>query len=675
MISWAVPARPRGLAVAFGALGAALATAYVLTGGRELALPALRLDFLWQQAGFQIAESLIPAGPADPLWRVLLAGVLNTLLAASIAVSLAIPIGIALALGREAPARPLAWCATGIVEAIRNTPVLLQLFLWYAIVTQALPGPREALEILPGVLLCNRGLFLPWFAEGGIDWPRLGGFNISGGLALSPEMTVLAGGLALFHGCYLAEIFRAGIRAVPAGQHDAARALSLGRVLAFRKVVLPQALGFALPSVAVQVLALLKNTSLAVAIGFPDFVGTLATVVNRNGRALEGLVLTAIVFLAINAALGAVIDRLARRPGAALTVEPGRASGRRAISVGEIAFGLALLAISAPLLWNALRWGVLDAVWTGQASACAAAAGACWAVVPEKARLLLFGLYPAGETWRAALAAALVVAAAIAAMSGGQWSLRRVVALVVGGLAIPLWLLGGGAGLRAIPSSQWGGLSLTIALAASVVVAASAAAIPLALARMSGSAWIALPARGAIELFRSVPLVALLLAADLLLPQFLPAGAEVPKLLRAFAAVALLATVNLAEVLRGALRSVPPGQREGARALGLSRQATFLLVVLPQALRIATPAAVNVYVGAIKDTSLVVIVGIFDVTGAAKAAMADPSWMRYAPELYLLLAATYFSICFPIARFARRLERQASSASAPRKRSMSAASL
>lgn len=675
MTASAASARSRFLAAALGAGGAALAVAVLRSAGRDLSVPHLRFDFLWQQAGFQIAETAIPAGPADPVWRVLVAGLLNTLLAASIAALLAAPIGILLALARGGPTRPLAWCATGVIEAVRNTPVLLQLFLWYATLTQALPGPRQALEIWPGILLCNRGLFLPWIADGAVEWPRLAGFNISGGLSVSPELTVLALGLALFHGCYLAEIFRAGIRAVPEGQRDASRALSLGRVPTLARVVLPQALGFALPSVAVQVLALLKNTSLAVAIGFPDLVGTLATVVNRNGRALEGLILTALVFLAINAAIGGLIERLGRRPYGALTVEPRDVSRRRALSGQEIALGVALLALAAPALWTAMRWALLDATWSGPASACAASTGACWAVVTEKARLLLFGLYPAGEAWRPAFAAGAVLALASAAMAAGRSRPQLAAIGLPACLLVSLWLLGGGAGLPRVPSALWGGLSLTILLAASVAAAASAAALPLALARTSPSRWLASPARGAIELFRSVPLVALLLAADLLLPQFLPAGMEIPKLARAFVAVALLATVNLAEVLRGALRSVPAAQREGARALGLSGRAAFALVVLPQALRIAMPAAVNVYVGAIKDTSLVVVIGIFDVTGAAKAAVADPDWMRYAPEAYLALAAAYFAICFPIARFARGLERQATSASTFRKRSISAASL
>jgi general L-amino acid transport system permease protein len=133
--------------------------------------------------------------------------------------------------------------------------------------------------------------------------------------------------------------------------------------------------------------------------------------------------------------------------------------------------------------------------------------------------------------------------------------------------------------------------------------------------------------------------------------------------------------VSLAEVLRGALDAVPAGQPEAARALGLTPRRVLGLVVLPQAVAIATPAAVNVFVGAIKDTSLVLIVGILDVTGAAKAAVADPAWGAFAPEIYLFLALVYFVLCFPLARFARGLEGQPNAASSSSRRSMSAASL
>lgn len=652
MSDGALAARPSGVrAAAPWGIAAALVAAVGLAAG--WGLPGLDFDFLWRRSGFQIAESPVAAGADSPVWLTLAAGLVNTIRVAVAGIAVALPLGIALALLRAARLRPARAVAAAVVEPLRNTPVLLQLFLWYGVFTRALPGPREALEPLPGVLLCNRGLFLPWFGAGGIETPRLAGFNIEGGLALSPELTVLWLGLALFHACYLSEIFRAGFAAVPRGQFDAADALALPRRITLRRVVLPQALGFALPSVAVQALALVKNSSLAIAIGYPDFVAVLGTTVNQNGRAFEGLLLTVAVFLGFNALLGAAIEHGSRRFGLArradLVVErrPAFAEAWSRREVLALAVLAALLALPA---WQALRWGLLDATWSGPAAGCGA--GACWAVVAEKSRLLGFGLYPADELWRP-------VAAAVALLGPPLLFRRRAaLALVVGALGW-LWLMGGGLGLAPVPSSVWGGFTLTLGLAVLAVVLAAVLAVPLALARRARSRWLSAPATAAVEAFRSVPLVSLLLFADLMIPLLLPQAWQVDKLWRALTAITLLATVGLAEVLRGALAAVPAGQAEAARALGLSPRLTFLLVVLPQAVRIGLPAAVNVFVGTVKDTSLVLIVGILDVTGAAKAAVADPEWRAFAPEIYLFLAAVYFSLCFPIARYARRIEARA----------------
>jgi general L-amino acid transport system permease protein len=654
-------------ALAVGALGLGLNGA------------GLRFDFLWQLSGFQIAESPFAVGAGDPVWLSLLAGLANTLRVSLAAIVLAVPLGITLALLRGSSLRPLAWVATAIIEAVRNTPVLLQLFLSYGIFTALLPGPSHAVHVLPGVLLCNRGLFLPWWGAGGIEFPTLSGFNIEGGVSVSPELAVLGFGLALFHGCYLAEIFRAGFRAIPQGQRDAALALSLPRWLTLRKIVLPQALRFALPAITMQILALVKNSSLAVAIGYPDFIAVLNTTIYRNGRALEGLILTIIVYLGLNAALGAAISRAGQwfcgpAPGE-LVGQPYASAAPRSASRTEWLIAAALvLAFAWPTL-ALVRWGVIDAVWRGTPADCVAAGGACWAVVSTKMPLLLFGPYPRAELWRPEVATLLVVALIIGC---GRDRLRHpgaCMAALLTTVATWIWLCGGGAGLSRVISNDWGGLTLTIDLAAAVLALASLLAYPLTIARRAENPALAVPARLFIEIFRSVPLVALLLSADLLIPTLLPSGWQMDKLWRAYAAITGLTMVSLAEVLRGALDSVAAGQTDAARALGLSARQVFRLVVLPQAIRIATPATVNVFVGAIKDTSLVLIIGILDVTGAAKAALADPEWRAFAPEMYLFLALLYGALCFPLARFGRRLEGQTSRASAFNRRSISAASL
>lgn len=680
-LSARAPRRPRRASIGRVRLAgpASLLGATAFTAAIALSA-GLSFDFLLQRAGFQISEAVLKVGAADPVWLTLAAGLVNSARVSAVAIMLALPLGILLALLRGSALRPARWLAGAIIEPVRNTPVLLQLFLWYGIATQALPAPRQALTLWPGLLLCNRGLFVPWPNSGGLEWPELSGFNIEGGLALSTEFTVLVFGLGLFHACYLAEIFRAGFRAVPEGQREASRALALPRIVAFRKIVLPQALGFALPALALQLLALVKNSALGVAIGYPDFVAVLNTTVNRNGRALEGLILTILAYFALNRLLGAAIETAGRRLGPAargeLSVAPTRPSSeRRRWSPIE---GLLLAALLVPLclgLARAFSWAIVDAVWLGSPATCHAGHGACWAVVTEKFQLLAFGPYPAAEIWRPALAT-LFLAGALASLGLDRFRHGRAGLAALGfAMAAWLWLLGGGAGLVAVPTNSWGGLSLTIGLAAGSVGLACLLALPLALARLSAVRPVAASALAFVEIFRSVPLVALLLSADLLMPLLLPSGWAIDKLWRAAVAITLLATVNLAEVLRGALLSVPSGQAEAARALGLPAAKAFLLVTLPQATRIALPATVNVFVGAIKDTSLVAVVGLLDVTGAAKAAVADPSWRSFSPELYLVLALVYFGLCYPVARLARSMEAQPNAARAARKRSTSAASL
>ncbi|PKU23003.1 ABC transporter permease subunit [Telmatospirillum siberiense] len=684
MTSAALPARAGSRTLqSIARIGSAATLLILFAGiGSTVGWPGLRFDFLSQHSGFQISESLFQIGADAPIWLMLIAGLINTIRVSAMAMVLTIPLGIALALLRGSAFRPGRWLATGVIEPIRNTPVLLQLFLWYGIVTQLLPGPRQAVEIPPGILLCNRGLYFPWFDGSGVTWPKLAGFNIEGGLSISPEFTVLVFGLALFHGCYLAEIFRAGFLAVPRGQRDAAKALSMPAFSTLRKILLPQALAFALPSTAAQILALVKNSSLAIAIGFADFVAVLNTSVNQNGRTLEGLIVIILVFLGLNTLLGAAVEKGTRRFGKATrgqlaverqSMEDRKPAGLRVCS--DIAMIATATAIFLPAIVRIFRWGVLDAAWAGSPADCAMANGACWAVVTEKAPLLLFGPFPGAETWRPLIATLLIIlfiiALGIDRLRHAGVSLAALAATMIGWI----WLLGGGAGLASVPTNAWGGLSLTSGLAVAVVMGACLLALPLALARRSPHKTIHIPAVIFIEIFRGVPLVALLLSADILIPGLLPSGWQFDKLWRAYAAITLLASVNLAEVMRGALAAVAPGQTEAARALGLSARRSFLLVILPQAIRIAMPALVNVFVGAIKDTSLVLIVGILDITGAAKAAVADPAWRNFAPEIYLFLAAVYFALCFPIGRLARRMTDQTTADSPSRKRSISAASL
>ena len=190
------------------------------------------------------------------------------------------------------------------MEFVRNVPLLVQLFFWYAMITETLPVAREALEPLPGVFLSNRGIYFPTFS----GTPVLQGFNFTGGAALTPEFAALLLGLATYTAGFIAEIVRAGILAVDRGQGEAAHALGLSRGQTTRLVILPQALRVIVPPMTSQYLDLTKNSSLAVAIGYPDLVSIANTTINQTGQAIEGIAIIMLVYLTISLTISAFMN-------------------------------------------------------------------------------------------------------------------------------------------------------------------------------------------------------------------------------------------------------------------------------------------------------------------------------------------------------------------------------
>jgi general L-amino acid transport system permease protein len=327
--------------------------------------------FLSRPANFEIGECVISCSAADSYARAFLVGLLNTLKVGVAGVVLATVLGTLIGVARLSSNWLAARLAAAYVEAVRNVPLLLQLFLWYAVITESLPGPRQALAPLPGVFLSNRGLMLPvpvsdpawpaaalalvaalvvmvgvrrcvrrhdaatcgrfrfsvplpvagglvlglpllaWLAFGAptaMDVPHLAGFNFRGGVTLSPELLTLLLGLVIYTAAFIAEIVRSGILAVDRGQTEAARALGLSPGLTLRLVVLPQALRLIVPPLTSQYLNLLKNSSLAVAIGYPDVVSVLDTTINQTGQAIEGVSMIMGVFLVISLSLSALMN-------------------------------------------------------------------------------------------------------------------------------------------------------------------------------------------------------------------------------------------------------------------------------------------------------------------------------------------------------------------------------
>ena len=323
--------------------------------------------------------------------------------------------------------------------------------------------------------------------------------------------------------------------------------------------------------------------------------------------------------------------------------------------------GLATILL-ALALWQAgaalFDWAVIHGHgWDTGPTQCQLDGGACWAVLTEKYRFILFGRYPYEQQWRPAVVTGIFVA--LFGASASRYSWRPALAgLWVAALAVVLALMRGGfASLPLVPQDQWGGLPITLLLSSVGCVLAFPLAILVALGRRART----LPAVRLlcviyIEVIRGVPLVALLFMASVMLPLFLPAGINFDKLVRVQVVIILFAAAYLAEAVRGGLQALPRGQVEAAEALGLSYWQTQQRIILPQALRLVIPSLVNIFTGLFKDTSLVLIVGILDFLTAGKVALADPAWQGFGNEVYLALGAVYLGFSLFLSASSRRLE-------------------
>ena len=327
---------------------------------------------------------------------------------------------------------------------------------------------------------------------------------------------------------------------------------------------------------------------------------------------------------------------------------------------------LALIYLIVRYTLSFFEWGVLNAIWTVPQTAAgpdpsicrdAKGVGACWAVIGEKYRFILFGRYTYDEQWRPAIVIALFLGLYAVSAMRRFWR-KELVLIWIGTLTVIGTLMWGGVfGMTYVPQDSWGGLPITLILSTFGLAFAFPLAVLVALGRRSTQ----LPAVRIlcvlyVELIRGVPLITLLFMASVMFPLFMPAGLNPDKLLRAQVAVILFAGAYLAEVIRGGLQALPRGQYEAADALGLSYWKKTGFIILPQALRLVIPPLVNTFIGFFKDTSLVLIIGIFDLLESGKVAVTDPIWRGYSTEMYLVLAAIYFAFCYVMARYSRGLE-------------------
>jgi general L-amino acid transport system permease protein len=317
---------------------------------------------------------------------------------------------------------------------------------------------------------------------------------------------------------------------------------------------------------------------------------------------------------------------------------------------------LAALLLALPPL---LSWAVIHAVAQADNAACRAAygLGACWGVVAEKGRLILFGRYPYAEQWRPLVACALLVALLVASCLRMFWRPALAAAWVLVFAVLYVLMRGGFFGLTPVETARWGGLPLTLLLSTVSLVVAFPLAVLVALGRLSRLPAIRTLCVLYVELIRGVPLISVLFMASFILPLFMPQGSTIDVLVRVLVGMTLFTAAYLAEVVRGGLQALPKGQVEAAQSIGLSYWQTQRKIVLPQALRIVVPAIVNTFIGAFKDTSLVTIVSLYDLTGAVQLALGDADWRKFFLEGQLFVAAIYFVACFAMSRYSRWIER------------------
>ena len=883
--------------------------------------------------------------------RALLVGFLNTLIIAVLGIVAATILGFVIGIMRLSRNFVISGVATAYVETIRNIPLLLQIFVWYATVLKPLPAPREAIALglpLPstgfpvfvpllllaiygyiqvfrkvangfirvaatvaifvayylisrltevsfgpvfsvyslGGWLSNRGLMVPrpiyepaavailiafvgaiiaaivisrWArkrqeATGkqfpatlvsiglilglpiiaavvtgmpvSFELPELKGFNFAGGFTVTPEFLALFLALSIYTSTFIAEIVRGGILAVSHGQTEAARAVGLKPTATLRLVVIPQAMRVIIPPLTSQYLNLTKNSSLAVAIGYPDLVA-----VGRHGPEPDGQShrdrhhLDGRLSEPQPPHLGGdELVQCARAPGGAL---------RMASANNEVAFvrtadapvlppppnvigvngwllqnlvsswWVALLAglfavLAGTIIWDVIKWAIIDSVWVAEnREGCIAPLaegkplGACWAYVKAKLPQWIYGFYPIELRWRPAIVFLLFVALLVplliprvpykglnagllfvafpilsfyllygtpiphAALGFTIWLVSTLFwfvgslvaaigfifdtvlaflnagsafstvmsyvafpfrwisealdallgfatarlgipgvfwldylltsALILGFLAArpaaqtPGWrgslvkgavtivaigvfirLVNIDEGLTVVDTGEWGGLLVTLIVAVTGIVASLPIGIMLALGRRSKMPAVRLLSVAFIELVRGVPLITVLFMASVMLPLFLPAGTNFNKLLRALVGVALFSSAYMAEVVRGGLQAIPRGQYEAAQALGLTYWKMMVLIVLPQALRIVIPGIVNSFISLFKDTTLVSIVGIFDLLGIVQVGFVDQKWVSATTPAtgYFAVAAIYWAFCFSMSRYSLYMERR-----------------
>lgn len=310
------------------------------------------------------------------------------------------------------------------------------------------------------------------------------------------------------------------------------------------------------------------------------------------------------------------------------------------------------------LLPPLFTWAFIDSVWFTSADVCKSSDGACWSVISQNLRFILFGFYPYEEHWRPITSTLILFAMIWLSFNRQFWSRKLVYGWLASLVVMGVLMSGGIFGLSHVETTKWSGISLTLTLSLFGLTAAYPLGVVLALGRQSTLPAVKTLCVIYIELIRGVPLISLLFMSSVMFPLFLPEGVSIDKILRAQVAIILFTAAYIAEVVRGGLQAIPRGQYEAAEAIGLDYGMKMRLIILPQALKIVIPPTVSILISAFKDTSLVIIIGLFDIMTTTKTTLANPEWRSFSTEAYIFIAILYFLGCFSMSNFSRDLEKK-----------------
>lgn len=323
-------------------------------------------------------------------------------------------------------------------------------------------------------------------------------------------------------------------------------------------------------------------------------------------------------------------------------------------------FTLAGLYLIYSILPPTINWALFQADWVGTTKEACTSDGACWVFVGVRLNQFLFGFYPQSEYWRVVIAFSMIGILVAWLLIDGLPKKGLVGAFTI--LCYPIiayYLFYGGAfGLPVVETYKWGGLMLTLILATTGMFFSFPIGVILALGRRSSMPIAKSMSVIFIEFWRGVPLITVLFMSSVMLPMFIPENMQIDKLLRAMIGIIFFQSAYMAEVVRGGLQAIPRGQLEAAEALGLSYWKSMTFIILPQALKLVIPGIVNTFIALFKDTTLVLIIGLFDLLAVVQAAFADPKWLGFSVEGYVFVASVYWVSCFSMSRYSQYLEKK-----------------